>query len=264
MKSAYLSGSPGRHLCAGAWIAIAAMLLSAAPAAAQDDRVPQRFDLVPITITGVSVEDGQLYAHGLVGVNPFKTTLNLGARPSIQQEGECPILDLQLGPIDLNLLGLTVTTSPICLRVTAIEGGGLLGDLLCAIARLLERGMPLADVLKIVQAQGRLPLLRNGLTVVLSQVFDDMAANNLEIAATCDLLNLSLGPLDLNLLGLRVELENCEGGPVTVDIRAVEGGGLLGDLLCALGSELSRPQPRPLVVRGLLWRISRVVNAMVG
>jgi hypothetical protein len=240
------------------------MLIGAPIAAAQDQRVPQRFDLVPITITGVTVENGQLFAHGLAGVNPFRTTLNLAVDPGVQAEGECPILNLQLGPIDLNLLGLRVATSPICLRATAIEGGGLLGDLLCAIARLLERGVSVPDALRIVQAQGRLPLLRNGLTAMLNQVFDRIVANAVQITATCDLLNLTLGPLDLNLLGLRVELENCSGGPVTLDLQAIEGGGLLGDLLCALGAELNRPDPRPAVVRALLWRISLVVNARLG
>ena len=35
-------------------------------------------------------------------------------------------------------------------------------------------------------------------------------------AGDTDILNLSLGPVDLNLLGLDVQLDDCEGGPVTV------------------------------------------------
>ena len=46
----------------------------------------------------------------------------------------------------------------------------------------------------------------------------------------CDILHLTLGPLDLNLLGLRVQLNE-----VHLDITAVPGdGNLLGNLLCAL------------------------------
>ena len=59
-------------------------------------------------------------------------------------------------------------------------------------------------------------------------------SNTAGIAATCEILSLSLGPLDLNLPGLRVELDNCANGPVTVDIDAIQGGGPLGDLLCGL------------------------------
>jgi hypothetical protein len=50
----------------------------------------------------------------------------------------CRILTLQLGPLDLNLLGLRVQLNRINLRITAIPGGGLLGDLLCGLANLLN------------------------------------------------------------------------------------------------------------------------------
>ena len=48
--------------------------------------------------------------------------------------------------------------------------------------------------------------------------------------ATCDILHLVLGPLDLNLLGLVVHLDQ-----VVLDITANTGAGnLLGNLLCAI------------------------------
>jgi hypothetical protein len=41
--------------------------------------------------------------------------------------------------------------------------------------------------------------------------------------------------LNLNLLGLQVDLDDCNGGPVVVDITAETGrGNLLGNLLCDL------------------------------
>jgi hypothetical protein len=46
----------------------------------------------------------------------------------------CSVLNLCLSPISVNLLGLHVDTSDICLVVTAIQGGRLLGDLLCELA----------------------------------------------------------------------------------------------------------------------------------
>ena len=58
----------------------------------------------------------------------------------------CQILRLVLGPLDLNILGLRVQLNQVILLITAIPGGGLLGDLLCAIANLLNQG-PLAGVL---------------------------------------------------------------------------------------------------------------------
>ena len=57
------------------------------------------------------------------------------------------------------------------------------------------------------------------------------------------ILHLSLQIPDLNLLGLHVQLDNCNNGPVTVDITAIPstqpGGGLLGDLLTSVDTALS-------------------------
>jgi len=56
----------------------------------------------------------------------------------------CEILDLVLGPITLDLLGLVVTTNTIRVNITAQSGPGkLLGNLLCAVANLLNGGGPL-------------------------------------------------------------------------------------------------------------------------
>jgi hypothetical protein len=57
-------------------------------------------------------------------------------------------------------------------------------------------------------------------------------------AEPCDILNLSLGPVHLDLLGLVVNLDDCDGGPVTVDIMGVPGQ-LLGDLLCGIAGLLN-------------------------
>ena len=59
----------------------------------------------------------------------------------------CPILHLELGPLDLNLLGLRVQLNQVVLDVDAIPGpGNLLGNLLCAVAGLLD-GVDLGGVL---------------------------------------------------------------------------------------------------------------------
>ena len=54
-------------------------------------------------------------------------------------QAECEILDLVLGPLNLDLLGLVVTLDTVHLNITAEQGpGNLLGNLLCAIAGLLD------------------------------------------------------------------------------------------------------------------------------
>ena len=51
----------------------------------------------------------------------------------------CQVLNLTLGPLDLNLLGLRVQLNQVHLQITAISGpGNLLGNLLCGVAGLLD------------------------------------------------------------------------------------------------------------------------------
>ncbi len=260
-----------------ACLVVSSLLIGAPNAVAQNagksQRVPANFTVVPIDITSVVVENGQLVAHGLVGTNPFTSVVSLATRPGALNSptalAACPILDLSLGPIDLNLLGLRVETSPICLEVTAYDGGGLLGDLLCSVANLLQGGMPLADVLALVQAQGNLPRLLNGITTLLNGALDAVTANVIAsqpggaVAATCSVLDLSLGPVELTLLGLEVILDDCNDGPVTVTITAIPGGGLLGDLLCSLTNLLSGNASNT-AIQALLFRISRILGGLLG
>ena len=73
-------------------------------------------------------------------------------------------------------------------------------------------------------------------------------------AAACDILNLVLGPLDLNILGLQIDLQR-----VVLDITAVPGAGnLLGNLLCAVVGLLDGG---PLA--GLLGQLSTLLNQIL-
>jgi hypothetical protein len=65
-----------------------------------------------------------------------------------QSAGSCQILDLVLGPLDLDLLGLQVHLDTVHLNITAQSGpGNLLGNLLCAVAGLLNGNTGLSTVL---------------------------------------------------------------------------------------------------------------------
>lgn len=65
-----------------------------------------------------------------------------------QSPTSCKILDLDIGRIHLDLLGLVVDLAPIHLDVTAVPGAGnLLGNLLCAVAGLLDPNNSLANFL---------------------------------------------------------------------------------------------------------------------
>ena len=97
-------------------------------------------------LTRVAVQNGQLVAIGtLTGtvtnaagvVTSFVRSLAL----PITAQATCDILHLELGPLDLNLLGLVVHLDRIVLDIDAQAGpGNLLGNLLCAVAHLLDGG----------------------------------------------------------------------------------------------------------------------------
>jgi hypothetical protein len=199
--------------------------------------------VVPINVTGVSLQNGQLVANGLLGNIPFTAPLTLS--PSAASTAATPILHLRIDPIHLNLLGLKVDTSPICLDITA-QPGTLLGGLLGQIAGGLSSGTPLGSILGGLSSTD-LNTVTTGLTGLINGVLGDLTSPSsvgrpaASHGRTTNILHLSLGPVDLNLLGLNVHLDNCSNGPVTLDISAQRGpGNLLGNLLSGLAHSLDR------------------------
>ena len=100
-----------------------------------------------------SVVDGQIVAIGtLTGTiqnavgNVLGTVLKTISAIVNFGGATCDILHLELGPLDLNLLGLQVHLDKIVLDIDADPTGGLLGSLLCAVANLLNTNGPLADI----------------------------------------------------------------------------------------------------------------------
>ena len=69
--------------------------------------------------------------------------------PPLPAGNACSVLSLNLGPINLNVLGLVIRTNEIQLRIDAVQGpGNLLGNLLCGITGLLNPatgGTPIAN-----------------------------------------------------------------------------------------------------------------------
>jgi hypothetical protein len=101
----------------------------------------------------VAEQGGALVMNGtltgtLTGANGY--VQQLAATPvtlPLQVAGTCQILHLTLGPLDLNLLGLTVHLDRVVLDISAQQGSGdLLGNLLCAVANLLNTGGSLSQI----------------------------------------------------------------------------------------------------------------------
>lgn len=82
------------------------------------------------------------------------------------------------------------------------------------------------------------------------------SVGSIAVTATCDILHLDLGPLNLDLLGLNVNLQQ-----VVLDITAQSGpGNLLGNLLCAITNLLNGG----LNLSGLLTQIAGLLNQILG
>jgi hypothetical protein len=207
--------------------------------------------LVPIqfnSLTNGSVNSsGQLQytAQGQIGVNPFSVPVTISATPG---SNGTTVLDLNINPIHLDLLGLNVQTSQICLDITAQPGpGNLLGNLLSDVGGLLNSNPssilsnPANNLLTSLATTALLDGALNAVTAPSSLGANSAAANdNVLPTGANDILHLSLGPVDLNLLGLNVSLDNCNNGPVVVDVYTEPG--LLGNLLNNVSNLLNPSQ----------------------
>ena len=147
----------------------------------------------------------------------------------------CPVLNLKLGPLDLNLLGLIVHLDTVHLTITANSRGGLLGSLFCSLSHAkVSLGTAAKRLTKAAKTSGlatkgvhmAVPLYQSTTPGGKSTLTTSRTAAPLTI---CPILDLTLGPLDLNLLGLLVHLDK-----VHLTITADSTGGILGSLLCSL------------------------------
>ena len=110
-----------------------------------------------LTTTSFQLVNGVLNA---VGTLTGTFTPLVGAAQTVNQAvsiplsgltGTCTILTLHTGAISLNLLGLNVALAPIDLVITADAApGNLLGNLLCAVAHLLDAGGPLSGLVALL------------------------------------------------------------------------------------------------------------------
>jgi hypothetical protein len=64
----------------------------------------------------------------------FSAFIHPAATTSAAANAVCPVLDLVVGPLNLQLLGLVVDLQRVHLTITATHGAGVLGDLFCNLA----------------------------------------------------------------------------------------------------------------------------------
>jgi hypothetical protein len=118
-----------------------------------------------LDITRFAVQDRQVVALGsLTGVvrdaggNVIHRVADVPvAIPLSHGRGTCRILHLEIGPVDLDLLGLVIHINRIVIDITAHRGPGqLLGNLLCALAHLLDGTVPNSVLSNLLTAVVRL------------------------------------------------------------------------------------------------------------
>ena len=181
----------------------------------------------------------RFYAHGssLNASGVISGTLKSGSdvkrdsapvrfRVTAAQNGRrCNILTLNLQQLHLDLLGARVDTSAINLELYA-KRGRILGNLFCAVTHARIR---------LPRAAAAMNHTLNGRPLRVMAAHMKAQAAQTPPPATCQVLDVILGPLHLDLLGLNVDLYGkTKSDPVEVTITAVPGEGLLGDVLCSL------------------------------
>lgn len=212
--------------------AVLAVLAVAAPAswAAEPGQRVGKFTMTT-KITSVRAVASGLVADGVVvgRLNAGGTVVRDKAPARFrvsqtQRNGRCNILALRLAPVHLALLGIRVDTSHISLDVTARRRGGVLGRLFCTLANV-ELRFPRVAMARLNRRLDEAPIVTRSSAPVRVATHQ----------GTCQILDLILGPLHLDLLGLVVDLYGqTKSDPVRVTITGEPGHGLLGDLLCSL------------------------------
>jgi hypothetical protein len=208
---------------------------------------------VNFTVDRFVMRDGRLHARGtavaqLSGVGAQSRTVRqrTTAPVRIAQAGRrCALITLALAPLRLDLLGLRVETSTINLRISGIRrgaGSGVLGRVLCSL-NSTRVNLRSASAARAAARTLNSALPDRGLRAFRATAKLQPQAATSQQPASCQVLFLQLGPLELNVLGLLVELfGETRNAPVTITVTAFRGGGLLGDLFCGLAGA---PLPTP-------------------
>jgi hypothetical protein len=148
----------------------------------------------------------------------------------------CSVLSLRLDKLALTLLGLDVNLDKVVLTITANASEGALGSLFCQLAHTkVKLRTTAAYARKLTHAVRTSGLSTSANLLGFSVPVDRQLQST--TATSCPILDLVLGPLHLDLLGLIVDLNQ-----VHLTITANPTGGVLGSLFCSLaGSTVTVP-----------------------
>ena len=190
---------------------------------------PSRQLRVNVTIKRFVVTKAGLRALGTASANLAGRDARRQVTFSVSRSASCSILTLELQDLQLKLLGLNLDTSAINLRITG-DSSRTLGALFCRLSKSLK----LASAARAARSLNR-HLGGRGLHAVGFRT--TLRAQASQAAPTCQVLDLILGPLHLDLLGLVVDLYGPDKTkPVQVTVTADPNGGVLGATFCRLAN----------------------------
>lgn len=177
--------------------------------------------------TKVTTPDGQTQT----ATKPYNAKVtSSGIRGLAASARTCAVLNLTLNELDLTLLGLNVHLGKVVLSITANSREGLLGSLFCSLAHAKVKLSSLATTARRLTTA----VHRSGLSTSNKLVGFRVPMSVQKQSATgavCPILDLILGPLHLDLLGLIVDLNQ-----VHLTVTADPTGGVLGSLFCSIAN----------------------------
>jgi hypothetical protein len=213
---------------------VAALAVSAAPASTQTSqraRLAVGVQVLRFQAAGRTLQAVSRVTATVTDLTGQRTTVHSRVLFSAVSGHDCKILTLVLNKLHLSLLGLNVDLSKVVLQITGIPsgqaGGGVLGSLFCSLASTrLGHAQRIAAARELTTR-----LQRRGDRVMHFTAYLTPKATTAQAGATCPVLDLVLGPLHLDLLGLVVDLNQ-----VHLTVTATQGGGILGNLFCSLST----------------------------
>jgi hypothetical protein len=185
--------------------------------------------------TTATAPDGTLQT----ATKPFRARVVAHGIRGLAAKAPCSVLDLELDKLALTLLGLNVNLDKVVLTIKADASGGALGSLFCQLAHTkVKLRTTSAYARKLTQAVRRNGLATSGNVLGFAV---PLQQGSTAATGTCPILDLVLGPLHLDLLGLIVDLNQ-----VHLTITADPTGGVLGSLFCSLShASATLPLPTP-------------------
>src|SRR3954470_3542088 len=194
-------------LAAGLRTAVALAGGSGTAARAATGQLNIKFGIQNFTRSGKAiVANGAVVATYSDAGGSHQTSQPFHARVLLNQKAKdttCKVLFLQLDKLSLTLLGLNANLDKVVLTINGNSAGGALGSLFCQLAKAkVSLGGLTKSAARMTQAV-KASSLGSAVGFGIPLVAGAAAAGQ---AGTCPVLDLVLGPLHLELLGLIVDL----------------------------------------------------------